>query len=48
MDRWVKCVSETASIRGVSIQAKELVQSVIDRHELTDEGSKALGEVLIG
>jgi molecular chaperone Hsp33 len=46
--KWVKCISAGGGIRGVAIQATELVQNNLDRHELSDAAATALGEILIG
>lgn len=45
--RWIKCISTKGNIRGVAIEATELVQGMIDRHQLTGFGAKALGEATI-
>jgi molecular chaperone Hsp33 len=47
-DRWVKCISTQGNIRGVAIQATELVQSMADRHELRGEAIRGLGESVMG
>jgi molecular chaperone Hsp33 len=47
-DRWVKCISTPGNIRGVAIQATELVQSIADRHGLKGRGARGLGEAVLG
>jgi molecular chaperone Hsp33 len=47
-DRWVKCISTQGNIRGVAIQATELVQLMAERHQLKGEGARGLGEAVIG
>lgn len=47
-DRWVKCISTHGNIRGIAIQATELVQSMAERHDLDGEGARRLGEAVIG
>lgn len=47
-DRWIKCLSSSGTIRGVSIRATDLVAELASLQELSPHGSKALGEALIG
>ncbi|MBC7690813.1 MAG: Hsp33 family molecular chaperone HslO [Methylotenera sp.] len=47
-DRWIKCISTHGNIRGVAIQATELVKSVAKLHGLGPTGAKGMGEVIIG
>lgn len=47
-DRWIKCLSSSGTIRGVSIRATDLVAELAGLQELSSHGSKALGEALIG
>jgi molecular chaperone Hsp33 len=47
-DRWVKCISTQGNIRGVAIQATELIQSMADRHQLRGEAIRGLGESVMG
>lgn len=47
-DRWLKCISTQGNIRGVAIQATDLVQSVADRHRLKGQAIQGLGEAVIG
>lgn len=47
-DRWIKCISTEGNIRGVAIQATQLVQDLAQRHQLKDRGIQALGEAVIG
>jgi molecular chaperone Hsp33 len=47
-NRWVKCISTQGNIRGVAIQATELVQSIADRHGLKGTAVRGLGEAVMG
>ncbi len=47
-NQWIKCVSKEGSIRGVAIQATELVQSLAKLHELDEVGARGLGEAVLG
>lgn len=47
-DRWIKCISTEGHIRGVAIQATQLVQSLAERHQLQGEAICRLGEAVIG
>jgi molecular chaperone Hsp33 len=48
-NRWVKCISTEGNIRGVAIQAADLIQSLADRHQIkTTTGIRGLGEAVIG
>ena len=47
-NRWVKCLSSHGNIRGVAIQARELVQSMADLHEIRGVPAVCLGEAVIG
>jgi molecular chaperone Hsp33 len=46
-DRWIKCISTPGNIRGVAIQATDLVQAMADRHALKGMGARGLGEAVI-
>ncbi|MFL5814674.1 MAG: Hsp33 family molecular chaperone HslO [Bdellovibrionia bacterium] len=46
--RWLKCISTEGTIRGVAIQATELVRSMVEMHQLQGAGARALGEAVIG
>jgi len=46
--RWLKCISTEGTIRGVAIQATELVRSMVEMHQLRGDGARALGEAVIG
>jgi molecular chaperone Hsp33 len=48
LNRWVKCLSTQGNIRGVAIQATDLVQSMVDRHQLRDDAARGLGEAVMG
>jgi molecular chaperone Hsp33 len=47
-DRWVKCISTQGNIRGVAIQATQLVQSMAERHRLKGSAARGLGEAVMG
>jgi molecular chaperone Hsp33 len=44
VDRWVKCISTSGTIRAVALTAKETIQKIIDRHEASEIGARALAE----
>ena len=46
-DRWMKCISTQGNIRGVAIQATELVQMMVDRHQLKGQAIQGLGEAVM-
>lgn len=46
--RWTKCISSKGNIRGVAIQATDLVQCMADRHKVEAELTRSLGEAVIG
>jgi molecular chaperone Hsp33 len=46
-DRWMKCISTQGNIRGVAIQATELVQEMADRHQLKGRAIQGLGEAVM-
>lgn len=46
--RWIKCISKEGTVRGVAIQATDLVQSMAEMHGLKGPGIRALGEAVIG
>ncbi|MDR3606685.1 MAG: Hsp33 family molecular chaperone HslO [Oligoflexia bacterium] len=46
--KWIKCISTQGNIRGVAIEAKDLVQQAADQHGLSEAGTRALGEALMG
>jgi molecular chaperone Hsp33 len=45
--RWVKCISTHGNVRGVAIQATDLVRETAARHQLKGAGAQGLGEALI-
>ena len=45
---WVKCVSTGGSIRGVALDATELVQAMARIHDLKGESARGLGEATLG
>lgn len=47
-DQWIKCISTQGNIRGVAINATELVQTIADRHLLQGSMIQALGETVMG
>lgn len=47
-DRWLKCISTNGNLRGVAIQATELVRSMAQMHQLSGAPAQALGEAAIG
>lgn len=47
-DRWLKCISTSGNLRGVAIQATELVRSMAQMHQLSGEPARALGEAAMG
>lgn len=47
-DQWIKCISSSGTLRGISIRATDLVRELATLQELKPEGSQALGEALIG
>src|SRR5262245_52067632 len=46
--RWIKCISTPGNIRGVAIQATELVREAAKIHGVGETGARGLGEALIG
>jgi molecular chaperone Hsp33 len=46
-DKWVKCISGSATIRAVAITATEVSSLLAERHGLGPNGSKALAESII-
>ncbi len=48
MDRWVKCISTSGTVRGVSIQATDLVRELVKIHGLEGFSAQAMGESAIG
>src|SRR5690348_6505749 len=46
--RWVKCISTEGNIRGVAIQATDLVRQMATQHGLVGRGAQGLGEAVIG
>ena len=45
---WTKCISTSGTIRGVAIQATELVRDAAARHGLRGQGAQGVGEALLG
>ncbi len=46
-DQWLKCISNTGTIRGVAVQCTDLVLSLSDLHHLKGEHARAYGEALV-
>lgn len=46
-DKWVKCISNSGTIRAIAISAPEIVQQMQKRHQTTPPGSIALAESVI-
>jgi molecular chaperone Hsp33 len=46
--QWIKCISTQGNIRGVAIQATELVQQMVNMHHLKGDVAQSLGEAVIG
>lgn len=46
--RWIKCISQAGTIRGVAIQATELTQTLAQMHGLKGKGAKGVAEAAIG
>jgi len=47
-DRWLKCISQQGTIRGVAVQATRLCQQLADMHGLEGDVAQSLGEATIG
>lgn len=45
---WVKCISTQGNIRGVAIQATQLIQEISEIHSLTSRGTSGMGEAVMG
>ncbi len=48
MSKWIKCITTQGNVRGVAIEAKDLVQAAADQHKLGEASARALGEALMG
>lgn len=46
--QWIKCISTQGNIRGIAIQATELVQKMAETHQIRGEASRSLGEAVMG
>lgn len=46
-DRWIKAITSDGTIRAVAIQATSLVRDAMERHELSAQGGRQLGEALM-
>src|SRR5690242_16961592 len=47
-DRWIKCIATHGNIRGVAIRAGGLVRTMAETHGMKGEGSRGLGEAVMG
>jgi molecular chaperone Hsp33 len=47
-DRWIKIISQQGNIRGVAVQAHDVVQELANRHGLEGIGAQGLGEAVVG
>ncbi len=47
-DRWIKCISTQGNIRGVSINATNLINTLAEAHQLKGVHVQALGESVMG
>lgn len=47
-DRWVKCLSVGGNIRGIVIQATDLVKEINHQHGYEGKQAQAMGEVIVG
>ena len=45
--RWIKVISTHGQIRGVAVQATELVQEMANLHDLKGWGARGVGEATI-
>jgi molecular chaperone Hsp33 len=48
LDRWLKCISANGNLRGVAIQATQLIQSMAAMHKIEGSAAQALGEAVMG
>jgi molecular chaperone Hsp33 len=46
-NQWVKCISLQDNVRGLAIQATQLIQEMATRHQLRGDGAKGLGEAVV-
>ena len=46
--KWIKCISLQGNVRGVAIQATDLVQSMARLHQVKGEAAKGLAEAVMG
>jgi molecular chaperone Hsp33 len=46
--QWIKCIATHGNIRGVALEATELVQQIVDLHQVNGDVAQALGESVIG
>lgn len=47
-DRWIKIIASSGSVRGVAIQATQLVQSMADLHGASGKVAEGFGEAIMG
>lgn len=48
MDKWVKCIVSSAKVRGVALNATQVVQDMVNRHGLEGSSAQQLGEAVVG
>lgn len=46
--QWIKCIATHGNIRGVALEATELVQQVVEMHQVKGDVAQALGESIVG
>jgi molecular chaperone Hsp33 len=46
--QWIKCIATHGNTRGVALEATDLVQQIVNLHEVKGDVAQALGESVIG
>lgn len=46
--QWIKCIATHGNIRGVALEATELVQEMVSLHDVKGDVAQALGESVVG
>jgi molecular chaperone Hsp33 len=46
--QWIKCIATHGNTRGVALEATDLVQKIVDLHQVKGDVAQALGESVIG
>jgi molecular chaperone Hsp33 len=46
-DKWVKCISNTGTIRAVAVTATDITNQLASRHQTSEAGTKALAESIV-